>query len=93
MGCQMDLNKYTDYQLALKTIKGDFGNGEDRRKALGNRYRSVQAIVDAIMMGKYDGGYSINDISKAFDELKPSNEDFEELKNLFIKNLKGGRNE
>ncbi len=40
------LSKYTDEQLADKVIKGEFGNGSDRKKALGDRYSAVQKIVD-----------------------------------------------
>lgn len=36
------------YDLALKTRKGMFGNGRDRQKALGNRYRAVQDLVNAM---------------------------------------------
>ena len=87
----MNLDNYTDYQLALKTIKGDFGNGQDRKNALGDRYKSVQAIVDAIMLGKYDGVYTLDEISRSFDTLKPTDDDFEELKKLFTESLKGGQ--
>lgn len=44
-----DLSKYTNEELANMTIAGFFGNGEDRKKALGNRYANVQAIVDRIL--------------------------------------------
>lgn len=40
------LDKYTDDQLADKVINGEFGNGADRIKALGNRYDSVQKLVN-----------------------------------------------
>lgn len=40
------LDQYTDEQLADKVLNGEFGNGEDRKKALGSRYDSVQAIVN-----------------------------------------------
>lgn len=43
----MDLSKYTDEQLADMVLQGKFGNGEDRKKALGSRYSAVQAIIDA----------------------------------------------
>lgn len=42
-----DLSKYTDEQLADMVMRGDFGNGEARKKALGSRYNAVQAIVDS----------------------------------------------
>lgn len=40
----------TDVQLADKVIRGDYGNGEDRKKALGDRYDAVQAIVNERLM-------------------------------------------
>lgn len=40
------LDKYTDEQLADRVIAGKYGNGEERKKALGSRYEAVQAIVD-----------------------------------------------
>lgn len=40
------LKKYTNEQLAEKVLKGEFGNGSDRKKALGDRYDAVQKIVD-----------------------------------------------
>lgn len=40
------LSDYTDEQLAEKVLVGEFGNGEDRVKALGDRYDKVQDIVN-----------------------------------------------
>lgn len=40
------LAKYTDEELANRVMEGIYGNGEDRRKALGARYEPVQKIVD-----------------------------------------------
>lgn len=42
-----DLSQYTDQQLADLVLQGKFGNGDDRKKALGSRYNAVQAIIDA----------------------------------------------
>ena len=46
------LSKYTDEQLAEKVIKGEFGDGSDRKNALGDRYAAVQKIVDQKLSGK-----------------------------------------
>lgn len=46
------LSKYTNEQLAEKVIKGDFGNGADRKKALGDRYDAVQKIVEKKLANK-----------------------------------------
>lgn len=44
------LDVFTDVQLADKVIRGEFGNGEDRKKALGDRYNAVQKIVNERLM-------------------------------------------
>ena len=36
-------------ELAKEVIEGKYGNGEDRKKALGNRYAEVQARVNELM--------------------------------------------
>lgn len=41
------LDAFTDDQLADKVIAGEFGAGDARKNALGARYESVQAIVNA----------------------------------------------
>lgn len=41
----VDLSKYTDVQLACLVWKDKFGSGETRKKALGTRYKNVQALV------------------------------------------------
>lgn len=41
-----DLDKYTDEQLADMVLEGKFGNDEKRKNKLGNRYDTVQAIVN-----------------------------------------------
>lgn len=40
---------FSDEQLADRVIAGEFGNGDDRKNALGSRWGAVQAIVDARM--------------------------------------------
>ena len=42
------LDAFTDEQLADKVIAGEFGAGDARKNALGARYESVQAIVNAM---------------------------------------------
>ena len=41
------LDQFSDSQLADKVIAGEFGTGDDRKNALGNRYNSVQNIVNS----------------------------------------------
>lgn len=40
------LGKYTDAELATMVWEGKFGTGEERRKALGDRYGAVQKLVN-----------------------------------------------
>lgn len=44
----IDLSEYTDEQLAQMVLDKKFGNGEDRKKALEDRYRAVQDIVNKL---------------------------------------------
>ena len=41
-----DLDQYTDEQLADRVLEGIYGNGNDRKIALGNRYQAVQNIIN-----------------------------------------------
>ena len=41
-----NLSQYSDNELADMVIQGKFGNGEQRKNALGNRYNNVQNIVN-----------------------------------------------
>lgn len=43
------LNQYTDLELAQMVMRGEFGNGTQRREALGDRYVAVQTLVNQIM--------------------------------------------
>ena len=45
----INLNKYTNKELANMVIEGVFGNGEERKLKLGNRYNSVQKIVNELL--------------------------------------------
>ena len=49
---QDNLSKYSDEELARKVINGDYGNGEERKNALGDRYSIVQSLVNKILNGK-----------------------------------------
>ena len=43
---QITLPNFSDMELAQKVMKGEFGNGPDRQKALGDRYSAVQNIIN-----------------------------------------------
>ena len=43
----MGISKYTDAELVYLTLQGMFGNGDQRKAALGNRYSAVQALINS----------------------------------------------
>lgn len=47
----INISKYNDLELALMVMLGYFGNGADRRAALGSRYDGVQDLVEDIVNG------------------------------------------
>lgn len=40
-------------ELAKETIRGNYGNGEARKKALGSQYGEVQSVVNQMLNGTY----------------------------------------
>lgn len=50
------LGMYSDLELALMVLLGYYGNGADRKKRLGSRYGTVQAIVEQILRGTVPSG-------------------------------------
>jgi hypothetical protein len=50
------LETYSDLELALMVLLGYYGNGADRKKRLGSRYGTVQAIVEQILRGTVPSG-------------------------------------
>ena len=47
----VNLSGYTDWQLARKVVNGEFGDGGNRRNALGSRYDAVQNDVNLLLNG------------------------------------------
>lgn len=87
------LSDYTDLELALLVMSGQFGNGQDRRNALGARYDAVQNIVEYLAVGVvpdvHDGrSMSPEDIRAALEKLRPTDADFNAMVNEFIDALK-----
>lgn len=61
---QEDLSKYSDEELAKMVWQGKFGNGEERKQKLGDRYSNVQKLVN-------QGIGKDNTSSKPQEESKP----------------------
>lgn len=49
-----DISKRSDWELARMVLEGKFGNGAERRNALGNRYNVVQVAVNGLMNASDD---------------------------------------
>ena len=86
------LSEYTDLELALLVMSGQFGNGQNRRNALGTRYDAVQSIVEYLAVGivpevKNRGSMSPADIRAALEKIRPTNADFDAMVNDFISAL------
>lgn len=87
------LSDYTDLELALLVMSGQFGNGQARRNALGGRYDAVQNIVEYLAVGVVpavpDGGsMSPEAIRAALEKIRPTDADFNAMVNEFIDALK-----
>ena len=86
------VGEYTELELALLVMQGQFGNGAERRKALGVYYDSVQSVVEYLAVGIVPKAvnYQISDeqIKKALEKIRPTNDDFDAMVNDFIEALK-----
>ena len=57
------VNKSTD-ELAKEVINGKYGNGQDRKNALGSRYSEVQRRVNELLSGKSSNSSTIYIVKK-----------------------------
>lgn len=77
-----NLESYTDLELALLVMLGQFGNGSARRSALGSRYSAVQGIVNQMITGYVPKGKGSIDSAKlktVIKELRPTESDMNEI--------------
>ena len=51
-------------ELAREVIAGKYGNGEERKKALGNKYNEVQARVNEILYGKPSPKKTVDELAR-----------------------------
>lgn len=71
-----NLNELSAADLATAVIRGKYGNGDARRKALGDRYAEVQALVNQRMQGarpvtKVTPTYSVESPRRADRMIRP----------------------
>ena len=43
--------------MAGKVMHGDYGNGDERKRRLGSKYRPIQKVVDTIIMLEDEESY------------------------------------
>lgn len=76
---KIDQNKmkdYTDGELSLLVWLGTFGNGSNRKTALGDRYSAVQTLVEKeASTGIYEPGGNNYDLSKLIEAVKKTYSD------------------
>lgn len=77
---QIQINKYTNLELAFMCLFGWLGNGTERVKYLGDRYGKVQPLVNEIALGKVPIPNYKDDmlacIKNALLKYKPTEEDY-----------------
>jgi hypothetical protein len=81
------LSTYSNLELALMVLLGYYGNGQERKNRLGNRYADVQAIVEQILRGTVpagSAGYTKEQISKSLHSV------FDQMINDIVKEVDDG---
>lgn len=74
----IDLRKIPVQVLAQQSMNGNFGNGDDRKRALGSRYEEVQAEINKMLK---DGKKPIGEVAKEVRDGKHGN-GMERINNL-----------
>lgn len=91
------LDNYSDEELATKVINGEFGNGNERKQKLGNRYQNVQDIVNNRLSNKSNeiiyivkSGDTLSSIAKRYNTTyqKIANDNHISNPNLILPNQK-----
>ena len=50
---EMCISSLSDYDLALNVLQGKYGDGEERKAILGDRYAAVQKLVNEMIYSGY----------------------------------------
>ena len=77
----IDISKYSDLDLALMVLLNYFGTGTTRKKKLGDRYKAVQTLVNAIGSGRMPlpEEPDVSAIRKALEEAMPTKAEMDEF--------------
>ena len=87
-----NIKTYSDLELALMVLLDYLGTGKARKEKLGNRYKSVQALVNYILV--YDeipkgSSMDATEIRRVLLEMAPTSADYDEFIDEFIKHAEG----
>ena len=85
-----ELNTYSNLELALMVLLGYLGTGKARKEKLGNRYTSVQGLVNSILTTDTIPIGRGRDMDEAklravLLEMAPTSADYDEFIKDFIK--------
>lgn len=86
----IQIENYSNLELALMCLLGYFGTGVDRLRALGNRYTKVQPLVNQLVTGKVPTSTTVDKermlacLKEALVKNKPTEKDYLEYVDYLI---------
>lgn len=85
----INVEKYSDLDLALMCCAGYLGNGTERRARLGSRYLPVQLLVNQITRGTMPlpSGITKEAVKKALASMKPTASEYDSFIEEVLKKL------
>ena len=85
----ININKYSDLDLALMCCAGLLGNGIQRRQKLGARYLKVQLLVNQITRGTMPAPEEISKdrVKNALFSMRPSQSDYDSFIEEVLKKI------
>ncbi len=85
----ININKYSDLDLALMCCAGFLGNGIQRRQKLGARYLKVQLLVNQITRGTMPLPEEISKdrVKNALASMRPNQSDYDSFIEEVLKKI------
>ena len=90
----IQVDKYTNLELALLGVLGYLGNGTKRKELLGERYTQVQPLINDICKGiipvptdDMTKEEALEGLKKALLELEPTHKDYLDYVALLIETI------